>query len=143
MKKVLLLATAGCIIALGTVIVYRALRNEPHELVDVGGDISASADGPLTIRVGDPRILICVESDRQHVTAFDSTGKLLWHRDLRQLVQFPERGKQPIRALFLGKPDDWMIKAAHSRNVAAIGLSTKEFGLLDARTGEYRFVGND
>ena len=131
------------LIAICVVIAWRSLDPPRAALVDDGGDISRSAEGPLTIRIGNPHVLLCVESDRRHVTAFDSLGKVLWHKDILQLVRLQARGNQPARISYLGKPDEFWTKYAKSPNCAAIGLSTKEFGLIDALTGEYSSLGND
>jgi hypothetical protein len=96
-------------------------------------------------------VLFYFESDGQHVAAVDTSGSLLWHTNpvvKRDMKGFSKDGKMlwPI-IHHAGPPLEWMLRtmAEHGRrgDYLAISFTTKEFGLLDKRTGEYTSMGND
>lgn len=102
---------------------------------------------PLTYRAEKSGILFYVESDRQHISAIDKDGKLLWHKNMIDQVRGKERLGWPARVTVIGKPHDWMVKAMRDRGkegeYVAIDLSTKEFGVIEEKSGVYKALGTD
>src|SRR3954447_12630177 len=106
------------------------------------GESPRQADGPLTFRAEGSNVLVYVESDRRHLAAVDINGKVLWHKDVTQELNTKSLRDRPARINYVGKPLDWMLKLIPGGGSAAdyfgIALSTKEFGLINLRTGKYK-----
>jgi len=112
-----------------------------------GGEVRPQTEEPLAFRAEGSNILVYVESDRRHLAAVDINGKLLWHKDVTQEVRIKSLRDRPARVNHVGKPLDWMLKLIPGGGSAAdyfgIALSTKEFGLINSRTGKYKAMGSD
>jgi hypothetical protein len=103
--------------------------------------------GPLVYRSPESGVLVYVESDRRHVSAIDPKGKILWCRDpFVDAGLTPYRVKAPIIAR-LGAPHEWMIQTMERRGKMGewIGISftSSQFGVLDAASGDFTFLGQD
>ena len=91
---------------------------------------------PLTFVDTQSRVLYYVESDGRHVSAIAADGKLLWHRN-----PFVDAKLQPYR---FRKPIIVWIGLDESRgNSLAISFNSSQFGLLNAKTGEFDYRGRD
>ena len=91
---------------------------------------------PLTFIDPKSRVLYYVESDGRHVSAIAPDGKLLWHRN-----PFVDAKLQPYR---FTKPVIIGIGLDESRdNALSIGFNSSQFGLLDPKTGDFQFLGQD
>jgi hypothetical protein len=106
-------------------------------------------DAPLTYKDPGSGILIYVETDRRHFAGIDPSGKVIWCRDL--LKEEPARinNSYEIEPLIysIHAPMDWTLKQMASKSkpgpFAGIGFLNKSFGVIDVRTGEFTWMGND
>jgi hypothetical protein len=73
------------------------------------------------------------ESDGRHVTAFTSDGKILWHRN-----PFVDSHLNPYR--FTKPVFEWIRPAKRGLE---IGFNSSQFGILDEKTGDFEFEGQD
>jgi hypothetical protein len=115
------------------------------------GDAKTRIDTPLAYKDAGTGILIYVESDRRHVAAIDSTGKILWHRDI--VTEEAEKTKNPrvvkteplISGLYV--PLAWHSRAMAANSklgpLVAIGFYNGSGGVIDQRTGEFADMGHD
>ncbi len=100
-----------------------------------------SFHGPQTYKDIDSGTVFFVESDGRHVSAINTDGKILWHRD-----PFVEGRLEPYRSarpviVYIGKANQWMLK--HNTNVIAITFDSTQFGTLDIKTGDFVWMGQD
>lgn len=101
----------------------------------------------------DPRtgVVLEFETDGQHVSATAPDGSRLWHAnpfDTAALKGRESDGKRVWPTVtYAGPPHEWMLQVAarrgHRGEYVALGMNTKEGGLLDLRTGEFLSMGND
>ena len=101
--------------------------------------------GPLAYKDRATGIIFYVESDGRHVTALDTDGKILWHRDpfADGKLEF-YRTKTP-RIVYIGKTNEVGEKcaAAKGQKVIGIAFNCSQFGDLDIKTGNFTFRGQD
>jgi len=106
---------------------------------------------PMTFTDDTTGVVFHFEKDGQHVSAVDTAGKELWRvnpLDTANLKGREFNGKKvwPM-IVYAGPPQMWMVNVATNRGkkseFIALGMNTKEGGLLDVRTGEFLSTGND
>ncbi|MEO8375226.1 MAG: hypothetical protein ABI471_08370 [Sphingomonas bacterium] len=90
-------------------------------------------------------IVIHVKADGRTVWASDGSRKPLWRKD-----PFKAAGLKPYRFYrpiirFVGPVQDWTGKACHATGEFFVGLAynSSQFGCLNARTGQFIFLGQD
>ena len=106
---------------------------------------------PMAYKDEKSGVLFHFERDGQHVSAVEPDGTVRWHVnpiDVARLKGREWEGKRvwPV-IIYAGPPLEWQLKAASnlgkSGEYIGIAISTKEFGLIDVKTGEFVSVGND
>jgi hypothetical protein len=113
------------------IIIGAALAKPPQDTVEADTK-------PLIFLDASTGIYLYVESDRRHVTAFDSEGKILWHRNPfvdAHLESFFPRVLKPII--------NWVGRDPNRENKLAIGFNSSQFGTLDYKTGDFEYAGQD
>ncbi len=106
---------------------------------------------PMTYRDTASGVTLRFDIDGQHVWGVDAGGKELWRVNVIESASLKGRefdGKTVWPTItFAGPPVPWMVASAARRGkrseFAAVGMNTKEGGLIDVRTGEYLSMGND
>jgi hypothetical protein len=102
---------------------------------------------PLVYKSAKSGVLFYVESDGRHVSAIDPGGKILWCRN-----PFADAGLKPYRVakpliVEIGSPLDWMVKDMASGGkkgeLILINFNSSQFGVLDAGSGDFTFLGQD
>jgi len=74
----------------------------------IGKAILSGGDKPLAFLVEEMNVIVYVESDGRHISAIDTSGKILWTKDPvidEGLKEY--RVKEP-KIVRLGKPLEWM-----------------------------------
>jgi len=102
--------------------------------------------GPLVYKDTESGTLFYVESDGRHVVAINSDAKILWHRD-----PFSDAHLEPYRTdkpqiVFIGKPLQWMMEAMKGKGSGQfilINYNSTQAGVLDMKTGDFTFMGQD
>lgn len=125
------------------------VRRSPPDLVTV--DAPPPTVEPMTFTDSTTGVVFHFEKDGQHVSAVDAGGKELWRVNPFDTASLKGRefgGKKVWPAVvYAGPPQVWMVNAAANRGkkseYIALGMNTKEGGLLDVRTGEFLSMGND
>jgi hypothetical protein len=103
---------------------------------------------PHTYKDVDSGIVFYVESDGRHVTAIAPDSRILWSRD-----PFADAHLQPYRThtpliVYIGKIDvadeshNWMLRGRTGRYIA-ISFNSSQFGIIDIKTGDFTFMGQD
>ena len=102
--------------------------------------------GPQTYKDADSGVSIYIESDGRHVAAISQDGKVLWHRDpFADAHLRAYRTKQP-RIVWVGQPQKWMIETMSGKGSGKfIGISydSSQSGVVDIKTGDFTFMGQD
>ena len=100
---------------------------------------------PRDYSVPDSDIVIHVEADGRTVWASNASRKRLWRKD-----PFKAGGLEPYRFYrpiirFVGPVPDWSGKACHATGEFFVGLgyNSSQSGCLNARTGQFIFLGQD
>ncbi len=87
-------------------------------------------------------ITFYVESDGRHVAAINAEGKILWHRDpFVEAKLEPYRFERPV-IVWIGQPHAWMTEGRKEKFIS-ISFNSSQFGILDLKTGNFTFLGND
>jgi hypothetical protein len=120
--------------------VARAAGGEPK-----GGDPRPTK--PLAFKDSMTGILIYAESDGRHVAGIDRDGKILWHRNPFEDAKLePYRTRRPVVS-FIGHAHESTLRTMKSRGKQGpfVGLSfnSTQSGLLDVKTGDFFFIGQD
>jgi hypothetical protein len=144
MRQSLLTPLLGVLTAGALALCLPACGKNPEGAKD---DKAPSGEKPLSFKDEASGVLLYVETDRKHVAAIDKDGKILWHKEITQVVTLKSRGDKEAAVIFVGKPTDWSLKVMKERGKAGtyigVGFNTKEFGVIDQQTGEYTSMGND
>lgn len=90
---------------------------------------------PLTFVHPTSRVIYYVESDGRHISAIAPAGKLLRHRN-----PFLDAKPQPYR---YSKPVIRWIGLIPQTSDLSISFNSSQFGSLDAKTGDFIFLGQD
>lgn len=104
--------------------------------------------GPLAFKDPDTGILIFVENDRQHVSAIDKNGKILWHRNI-VVEEGIQRFRADVRPAIGGvsTPIAWQVDSVRGKGASGpfvgIGFTDHTFGLVEVRSGVYWRMGSD
>jgi hypothetical protein len=110
---------------------------------------TAKMDAPMAYREAGSGIVIYVESDRRHVAALDSTGKLLWHRDVVNEDAEKIKNHKRIEPVIsrVGIPLAWELKLMASNGkpgpFAGISFYNGSTGVIDLRSGELAGMRSD
>ena len=83
-----------------------------------------------------------VAKDRRHVRAFNRDGSLRWKAN-----PFNDSNLRPYRfphpqISYIGKPQPWQLEG-HDSDSIAILFNSSQFGIMNARTGDFTFQGQD
>lgn len=122
---------------------------------DAAGDVNVTyLDAPRPFRGAqvykekESGVVFYVESDSRHVAAIDPRGKLLWNRDPFVDAKLkPYRNQHPVIVL-IGPPVEWMLKGpwiekSKATRFVRINFDSSQFGILNAETGDFIFLGQD
>lgn len=83
-----------------------------------------------------------VAKNRRHVRSYNQDGSLRWKVDpFNDANLRPYRFRYP-QISYVGKPQPWQLKG-HDRDSVAIQFNSSQFGLINARTGDFTLQGND
>jgi hypothetical protein len=138
MMKTLLLTFSLCVLT--------AFAGETNKLTTYIGRFEQPFPGPQSYRDADSGIIFYVESDGRHVAAIGQDGKLLWHRDPFADARLEYyRTRQP-RIVRLGQPQKWMVEAMTGKGsgkFVCISYNSSQAGVLDMKTGDFTFMGQD
>jgi hypothetical protein len=98
--------------------------------------------GPQAYKDVESGITFYVESDGRHIAAISSTGTVLWARD-----PFVDAHLEPYRTekpqiVVIGAPLEWMTRP-YSGKFILVGFNSSQTGIMDMKTGEFHFVGQD
>ena len=101
----------------------------------------ATLPGPGLVYRGESGAILYVESDRRHLAAISSSGRLLWMRDpFKDAKVEPYRFKRPL-IIYLGHAGDACGK--WKRACVAIAYDSSQFGVISLATGELNYMGHD
>ena len=82
------------------------------------------------------------ETDGRHLSAIAFDGRILWTRSPFVDAKLePYRMAEP-KIIRIGAPLPWMIKGAKGSFVA-ITFESTQFGLVDVKSGDFTFLGQD
>ena len=102
--------------------------------------------GPQSYKDPDSGIVFYVESDGRHIAAIAQDGKILWHKDPFADAHLElYRTKQP-QIVSLGRPQNRMLEGMSGKGSGrfiCISYNSSQAGLVDAKTGEFTFLGQD
>lgn len=103
---------------------------------------AATVHGPTTMRDVVSGLVFYVESDRRHITALDRTGVVLWCRDpFTEVIREPYRIDYPVIS-WIGIARGRSVENRSGRYLA-VSFDSTQFGIIDIRTGHFRFLGQD
>jgi hypothetical protein len=100
-------------------------------------DAKKTVRNPLAYRDPKSEILFYVEGDAQHLVAIGKDAKILWQKSFADAT-----GRPPI--VWLGPAQPWMLDYMKGKGeFISISFGSKEFGVVNAATGEFTTMGND
>jgi hypothetical protein len=105
--------------------VLTAFAGETNKLTTYIGRFEQPFPGPQSYRDADSGIIFYVESDGRHIAAIGQDGKLLWHRD-----PFADARLEAMTGKGSGK-------------FVCISYNSSQAGVLDMKTGDFTFMGQD
>jgi hypothetical protein len=111
-----------------------------------GGTVPISL--PHTYRDADSGVVFYVESDGRHVSAIAADGKLLWSRDPFVDAHLAFYRTRTPRIVHFDKIDptdkdhNWMLRGQTGLRLAIV-FNSSQFGTIDAKSGEFTFLGQD
>ncbi|MGJ8635102.1 MAG: hypothetical protein ACSHX7_14395 [Luteolibacter sp.] len=83
-----------------------------------------------------------VAKDRRNVQAYNQDGSLRWKTNpFNDAKLGPYRFPHP-QIFYIGKPQPWQLEG-HDRDSIAILFNSSQFGIINPRTGEFTFQGQD
>ena len=102
--------------------------------------------GPQSYKDADSGIILYVESDGRHVAAIGQNGNILWHRD-----PFADAGLEFYRTkrpqiVWVGQASKRTLEGMRGKGSGrfiSITYNNSQFGVLDAKTGDFTFMGQD
>lgn len=98
--------------------------------------------GPVAYVDRKLQVAFYAETDGQHLSAIAFDGRVLWTRTpFLDAKLEPYRMANP-RIVWIGAPLPWMIKGAKGSFVA-ITFESTQFGLVDLKSGDFTFLGQD
>jgi hypothetical protein len=98
--------------------------------------------GPVAYADKTLQVVFYAETDGRHLSAITFDGKVLWTRSPFVDAKLkPYRMAEP-RIVRIGRPLPWMIKGAKGSFVA-ISFESTQFGLVDVKSGDFTFLGQD
>jgi hypothetical protein len=102
---------------------------------------------PYTYKDADSGIIFYLESDGRHITAINPDGKILWCRmpgTDGNLPPYSSTTPKPNPAItFIGVPGAQTLKNKGSGQLIAIGFNSRQAGILDIKTGDFTFEGQN
>jgi hypothetical protein len=123
----------------------------------IGGAALSPTEGhmapepPFGLAYEDPQthVLLYVETDRRHVTAFDASGRILWAADpFADAKLEPYRTENP-QIFKIGPPGEWNDEyplgpyMRPGRRYVGIEYNSTQFGLVDEADGKFQFLGQN
>jgi len=102
--------------------------------------------GPQAYKDVESGLVFYVESDGRHVAAIDGEGKILWHRDPFADAKLSFYRTKTPRVVYLGKAQQWSVEAMKGRGsgkYVGLAFNSSQFGVLDAKNGDFTFMGQD
>jgi len=105
-------------------------------------DYTREFPGPQSYKDLKSNILFYVESDGRHVVAIDESGKILWHRN-----PFVEAKLEPYRIdhpviVYIG-PANISVLPGIEKEYIGISFDSSQFGVINIKTGDFQFLGQD
>lgn len=100
---------------------------------------------PHTYKDADSGILFYVESDGQHVTAIKPDGKILWSREPFGDAHLDFYRTKTPRIVYIERIDEahnWMLKGKSGKYIG-IRFNSSQSGILDVKTGDFTFMGQN
>ena len=102
---------------------------------------------PLAFKDEKTGILLYAESDGRHVAGIDRDGKILWHRNPFEDAKLkPYRTRRPVIS-YIGETPAWMLRSMKSRGKSgpfvALSFNSTQSGVLDVKSGDFFFMGQD
>ena len=104
---------------------------------------------PHTFKDADSGIVLYVESDGRHVSAINPDGKILWTKDPfadAHLEFYRTHHPQLVYLGAIGEAQKWMEKAMAGKGSGkfiALSFNSTQSGVLDLKTGDFTFMGQD
>ena len=103
---------------------------------------------PHTYRDPNSGVIFYVESDGRHVSAIAPDGKILWNRDPFADAHLAVYRTKTPRIVYFDRVDpadkdhNWMLRGKAGLYLG-INFNSSQFGILDAKSGEFTFLGQD
>ena len=102
--------------------------------------------GPQAYKDADSGVIFYVESDGRHISAIGSDGRILWHRGPFADAHLEFYRTTTPRIIYIGKSSP-RAEAYWATNgipkVVGITYNSSQFGEIDAKTGDFKFGGQD
>ena len=127
---------------IGVMAVAVLLAGAPSDTAPYISHATLPYRGPMAFSDKKVQRVFYVESDGQHLSCISFDGKVVWTR-----VPFVDAGLKPYRMdkpriVSIGQPLPWMLKGAKGTFVA-ITFESTQFGIADADSGKFYFLGQD
>ena len=117
-----------------------------HQSGTAAADVSEAYRHPTQLRYSYAGMTFQVEGDGRHIAAFTQDGRLQWRRDPFADARLPQYRGPEAWIVWIGPAQKWMIEAMNGRGsgkYVSISYNSTQSGVLDIKTGDFTFMGQD
>ena len=109
------------------------------------GHYSDLFTGPSSYRDPASGAIFYVESDGMHLARIEKSGKLAWMVNPHSDARVPDYRELAPKIVHIGAPTAWMKRhlKVQARHSITMTFTNSQFGLVDMRTGTFKFLGQD
>jgi hypothetical protein len=123
-----------------------AIASETNQTTPYIGHYLERFHGSQAYKDADSGVIFYVESDGRHLAAISPDGKVLWNRDpFSDSHLEPYRTNQP-KIVWVGQAQKWELEAISTKGSGkfiSIDYNSSQFGVVDIKTGDFTFMGQD